>query len=182
MQVVLLSLPVLIFLIVKTTMDPPTAQVETINETGVRRLHAESEIVHGPGSLFIFFFVFFHLQTTYDYNYVNISYCFTRQTDAQYIPIAFFSLLLAVFATVFGTLNSNIPARYREDSSTSFRAIAIFTILLAVDYIADLILLEDHLVSAAKAVWAGPVISGLIAAILTILYVPKVHVHVTGNI
>ena len=178
MQVVLLSLPVLIFLIVKTTMDPPTAQVETINVTGVRGLHAESEIVHGPGSPFIFFF---HLQTTYDYNYVNITYCFTRQTDAQYIPIAFFSLLLAVFATVFGTLNSNIPARYREDSSTSFRAIAIFTILLSVDYIAELILLEDHLVSA-KAVWAGPVISGLIAAILTILYVPKVHVHVTGNI
>ena len=75
---------------------------------------------------------------------------------------------------MFGFLNSRIPTRYREGSAASYRAVAILILLLVVKIFVDVILL-DNLSTSAMVVWAGSFFCTIVAVILTILFVPRVH-------
>ena len=79
---------------------------------------------------------------------------------------------------MFGLLNSHIPAKYREDSAASYRAVAVLVSLLVIEAIVVTILSITRLLFATLLWILTAITCAFTVAALTILFVPRVRAEI----
>ena len=117
-----------------------------------------------------------HLQASYDYNFIKINYCCSNHPQLWNSCLLTYTLSVAGLATMFGCLNSHIPARYREESAASYKVVAMLVILILIDAIITTYLFMTRRLFATL-LWISTLSTcGFAVAALTTLFVPKVRV------